>query len=569
MSDEATTSLDRTAVDYNPWTLAEAAGPEQKARQHALQRRLAAERGFRFGEGCFLSELASVTNDTLELGDRTYVAAGAYLTGDLVAGRDCSINPYTVVRGAVTLGAGVRIGAHTSLLGFNHTMDDPDVEIFRQPLVTEGITVGDDVWIGSHVVVLDGVTVGDKAVLAAGAVVTKDVPAGAVVGGNPARLIRWRTGPAARTGNRPGDLAGAVAALADSAREQAGHLLDRCWDDGAELFVDAPGAVPTVRAQCDAVEIADLLLDGPPPHRPAEDAAALLRSWQDPTTGLVGELGADGRPTRPGTLLDDGAAAYHVLAVGYALDLLRSRFDHPIAVVADLDADEVVETLAALDWRDDAWACGHLVDALGTALHWNQRLGRAHRTGATEALFGWLLTSADPRTGMWGAPSRAQGLLQMVNGYYRAARGTFAQHGLPVPHAERVVDTVLEHVRDPRWFRPEQQNACNVLDVAHPLWLTRGAGHRGDEVVDVARGLLRDALGTWRTDEGFAFRAPHRTTSGAQGTTPGLQGTEMWLAVVWYLADLAGVSDELGYRPRGVHRPEPVAALGESVRRRW
>jgi hypothetical protein len=35
----------------------------------------------------------------------------------------------------------------------------------------------------------------------------------------------------------------------------------------------------------------------------------------------------------------------------------------------------------------------------------------------------------------------------------------------------------------------------------------------------------------------------------------------MWLAILWYLADLAGVSDALGYRPRGVHRPEPAAAL--------
>lgn len=40
-------------------------------------------------------------------------------------------------------------------------------------------------------------------------------------------------------------------------------------------------------------------------------------------------------------------------------------------------------------------------------------------------------------------------------------------------------------------------------------------------------------------------------------TEPGLQGTEMWLAIAWYLADLLGVSDALGYRPRGVHRPEP------------
>jgi virginiamycin A acetyltransferase len=57
----------------------------------------------------------------------------------------------------------------------------------RQP-----VKVGHAVWMGDPVVIVPGVTVGNGAVIAAGAVVTKDVPAYAVVGGNPARFIRWR-----------------------------------------------------------------------------------------------------------------------------------------------------------------------------------------------------------------------------------------------------------------------------------------------------------------------------------------------------------------------------------------
>lgn len=54
------------------------------------------------------------------------------------------------------------------------------------------ITIGNDVWIGEHAIILSGVSVGNGAVIAAGAVVTKDVPPYAIVGGVPAKVIRYR-----------------------------------------------------------------------------------------------------------------------------------------------------------------------------------------------------------------------------------------------------------------------------------------------------------------------------------------------------------------------------------------
>ena len=58
--------------------------------------------------------------------------------------------------------------------------------------VGKPIKIGRGVWIGANAIVLGGVTIGEQAVIAAGALVIKDVPANAVVGGNPARQISTR-----------------------------------------------------------------------------------------------------------------------------------------------------------------------------------------------------------------------------------------------------------------------------------------------------------------------------------------------------------------------------------------
>lgn len=57
------------------------------------------------------------------------------------------------------------------------------------------IIIGNDVWIGANVILLPGITIGDGAIIAAGAVVSRDVPAYSIVGGVPAKVIKYRFEP--------------------------------------------------------------------------------------------------------------------------------------------------------------------------------------------------------------------------------------------------------------------------------------------------------------------------------------------------------------------------------------
>jgi acetyltransferase-like isoleucine patch superfamily enzyme len=90
--------------------------------------------------------------------------------------------------GGVEIGRNVMISANCSISSVTHPLAPS--ERWRQPLLKKPVTIGDDVWIGMGAVILPGIHIGTGAIVGAGAVVTCDVPASAVVAGNPARIIR-------------------------------------------------------------------------------------------------------------------------------------------------------------------------------------------------------------------------------------------------------------------------------------------------------------------------------------------------------------------------------------------
>jgi hypothetical protein len=90
--------------------------------------------------------------------------------------------------------------------------------------------------------------------------------------------------------------------------------------------------------------------------------------------------------------------------------------------------------------------------------------------------------------------------------------------------------------------------------------MRRQTTHRADEAKALPRTFVDFILGQW-DDRGFAFVPSRTATDSTPRTTPGLQGTEMWLSVIWLAADLCGLTDAMSYRPRGVHRPEAALSL--------
>ena len=108
---------------------------------------------------------------------------------NIFIGENVFINCYCHFQdqGGIYIGDGTLIGSYVVMATINHgQMPSQRSDNFPAP-----IHIGKNVWIGSHATILPGVTIGDNAIVAAGAVVSKDVPESAVVGGVPAKMIKY------------------------------------------------------------------------------------------------------------------------------------------------------------------------------------------------------------------------------------------------------------------------------------------------------------------------------------------------------------------------------------------
>ncbi len=121
---------------------------------------------------------------------------------NITIGNGVYIGPHALflcTESQIFIGNKVLFGPHVTIIGGDHRITDVGRFIYdvldKHPEDDQDVHIEDDVWIGTNTTLLKGVTVGRGAVVAAGALVTKDVPPYAIVGGVPAKVLKYRFTP--------------------------------------------------------------------------------------------------------------------------------------------------------------------------------------------------------------------------------------------------------------------------------------------------------------------------------------------------------------------------------------
>lgn len=128
-------------------------------------------------------------------GQNVNIEHGASFTKNCVLGDNSGIGVNSYLGGTVNIGSDVMMAPECKIYTVNHNHDRVDIPMNVQGVSKEEpVFIGDDVWIGVGVIILPGVTVGNHAIIGAGSVVTRDVPEYAIVGGNPAKVLKIRGG---------------------------------------------------------------------------------------------------------------------------------------------------------------------------------------------------------------------------------------------------------------------------------------------------------------------------------------------------------------------------------------
>ena len=140
------------------------------------------------GRFVIIEKKCNIEKGILSIGDGTYIGSGTYINHCKSIGKYCSI----------AKGVGIGVGNHpidrvyTTPLFYNSYRGIIDKTTYDFKIEDESVVIGNDVWIGYNAIILNGIKIGDGAIIAAGAVVNKDVEPYSIVGGVPAKHLKYR-----------------------------------------------------------------------------------------------------------------------------------------------------------------------------------------------------------------------------------------------------------------------------------------------------------------------------------------------------------------------------------------
>lgn len=101
-------------------------------------------------------------------------------------------NTYIECSGGVYIGKFFHTGRNLTIFSSNHVYDNDNSIPYDKVSKNKPVYIKDFVWLGANVTIVPGVTIGEGVVVGAGSVVTKNIPDYAVIGGNPAKIIKYR-----------------------------------------------------------------------------------------------------------------------------------------------------------------------------------------------------------------------------------------------------------------------------------------------------------------------------------------------------------------------------------------
>lgn len=129
----------------------------------------------------------------MHVGNNINIEKGAIITSKCSVGNNSGIGINAKLHGTVIIGDNVMMGPECIIYTSNHEFSRTDIPMNQQGFRKEKpVEIGNDVWIGGRVIILPGVKIGNGCIVGAGAVVTKNIPDYAIVGGNPAKILKYR-----------------------------------------------------------------------------------------------------------------------------------------------------------------------------------------------------------------------------------------------------------------------------------------------------------------------------------------------------------------------------------------